>query len=864
MFLFTGHPFFYRLINRKNKKYNFNLFAVQKPALTILLIMLCLTYSNAAVPDRTGWWKFDDPTNLTKAETGFGIPLILSGNHSFNIGPDVENGAISIGAGSYYRMIHQISPNTGENKINEYTLQYDFKIDRYGTWRSFFQTSSNNQNDGEFFINPNGQIGVSAVGYSSYSVNPNEWYRLVISVKNMTQFNVYIDGKLLMKGIVQPVDWRFALDKELLIFADENGEDGLIYCSELAVWNKALTSEEVLELGGYQHSSPAIVTQVPYLQSPGSTSLIICWHDTTGFSTKILFGTDSTKMANEAVSSSEIIYTPLYWHTVKLTSLKPDTRYFYTIKNEEKQFGPWSFRTLPETGYTGKLRFLLLSDTHNPDTAITGQIIRQAQLKISELYGPDIENHLTGIIHSGDIVMNGDSPEQYYKQFFLPLSSLSPYVTTMVSAGNHEVESSFFYQYLKLDDLSAYPAIPALKEKILQLRVGNSLFLGLNTNITAQFGLTMANWLDLKLKEAENDTEIDFVFLFMHHPPFSELWDYTNSNDRGTLYVREVLLPVIKKYTKVQQLNYGHTHGFERGTIQTDQKYGDFRIICGGGGGGPLDPWAPGENRDFNDITKTISNYVFQVLEIDISKQMYQNKVYSLGTLKNKKNGVLIDSWYKSINQDAPQTPKIENISIVKNDSISITTSLFKGIDSLMTVQLQIIESGSASNVLTDTLIQKTNIFGVDEDLNPVDLNRNSDIYNTLLPIKNLSGRTLLIKTRYRDNNLKWSNWSEFYQFIVTDINDILLINCNLPVFHIFPNPFKNTTTLKYEINNPGLTIIRIYDINQKIVFEKHEGLKPKGIHFFQFQGEMLKNGTYLCEMISGNEKRTITIIKTD
>ncbi|TSA38750.1 MAG: hypothetical protein D4R64_02070 [Porphyromonadaceae bacterium] len=78
---------------------------------------------------------------------------------------------------------------------------------------------------------------------------------------------------------------------------------------------------------------------------------------------------------------------------------------------------------------------------------------------------------------------------------------------------------------------------------------------GLNTNITAQYGTTEANWPDNKLKETENDSSIDFICLFFHHPPFSELWKEINNSDAGTVYVNNVLFPIIKKYTKVQQIN---------------------------------------------------------------------------------------------------------------------------------------------------------------------------------------------------------------------------------------------------------------------------------------------------------------------
>jgi len=840
-----------------------NLMKLKQFFLVLLIFITSTSNSFATIPDRVGWWKFDNPSDLTKAETGFGQPLILVGNHSATKGPDDENAATLIGIGSYYKMTHQIPHQPGESKVNEYTLQYDFKITETGAWRSFFQTAVNNAGDADLFINPGGEIGVAAVGYSGVAITPNEWYRLIVSVKNGSQFNCYLDGQLLQKGNVQPVNGRFSLENQLLIFADDNGEDGLIHCSELAIWDKALTAAEALELGGFAHKTPELKARIPYLQNPGKTSMTVCWHDTAQSATKVKYGLDSLNLNFETQGSSEIISSPIRWHSVKLSSLQPNTRYFYKVKSDDTFSKTHFFKTLPDADYKGKLRFIMLSDTHCPDTTMAGKIARQARSKIAELYGSDIENQITGIIHSGDIVVSGDSPGQYDKQFFQPLSSLTSNISTTVVAGNHEVESPFLYQYLKVDELSAYPAVSALNEKILQLRVGNSLFLGLNTNIISQYGTTQANWLNIKLKEAENDASIDFVFLFFHHPPMSELWDYTNTQDAGTAYVRDILLPVIKKYTKVQQIHYGHTHGFERGAILSEQPNGDFRIICGGGSGGNLDPWVAGENRDFNEINVCISNYVFQILEIDIASRSYQNSVYSLGTLSKPKNGELIDSWYKKVSQEAPNTPVIENVTAL-DDFVQINSSQFSGTDSVMTVQIQIMKSTQNSEIEFDTLIQRVNIYGVDNLSNPVDLNKDINIYQTKIPLEVLPKNSFYIKTRYRDNNLKWSNWSDSWFFTTTGINDLSGLENEILLFQNFPNPFKNSTIFKYELAESSEVTFRFYDINNKIILERKEGLKPKGIHTFSFFDENLKSGIYLCEMISGNRRRTKTMVKIE
>lgn len=828
---------------------------ISKISVIIITLFLTIAHLQAAIPQRSGWWKFDDPLNLQKAEAGYGVDLTLVGSHSAASGPEAGNGAVQIGIGSYYNMQHQITPNGGGTFVNEYSLQYDFKIPANGVWHSFFQTAVNNNNDGDFFINTTGNIGVAAVGYSAYPVAPNEWYRMIISVKNGSHFTCYLDGKLLMGGNIQDIDGRFSLQSLLLIFADENGEDADIYCSELAIWDQALTSDQATELGGFGHNAGQ--TMVPYLQGQGTNTMTVCWHDTDQTGTKVQYGIDAS-LGMEMAGTSEIISDPYRWHTVKLIGLEANTRYFYRVLSGTGESGIYSFKTSPDSTYTGKIRFVLLSDTHASDTTMAGKVLRAARTKIAELYGPDIENHVNGIFHSGDIVVSGSTPSQYSKQFFAPLSALSANIPTMVVAGNHEVESPYFYQYLKLDDQSVFPLNPALNEKIWQLQVGNSLFIGLNTNIIGQYGETEANWLDTRLYEAEKDSKIDFVFIFFHHPPFSELWVVG-----GTDYVKNRLLPVIKKYSKVQEIHYGHTHGFERGTITSDTPGGDFRMICGGGGGGPLDPWAEGEIQDFNDIHVTISNYFFQILEIDIANHSYQNSMYSLGTLSSPKNSVLLDTWHKNVNQVEPETPVIENIEIA-DTYIQFNTSIFSGIDSLMSVRYQVIDSSQNSHVVMDSITHWKNIYNVDQNSKPVDLNRDINLYQSKISKSKLQeGKEYFFRVRYRDQNLKWSNWSALSRFNSLG-TDIAKINQNgYRLNQNFPNPFQNNTIITYYIPVKSEVKFHFYDQNYRLVDEINEGIKQAGSYQIDYKAKNLSSDVYYYEMVSGKVSITKKMIKT-
>jgi len=203
-----------------------------------------------------GSWKFDNPDSLTKPT--YGNELELVGTHTAVEGPDLNDGAVRIGVGSHYIAHHDLVPRTGEDRVNLYTLLIDFKVANLGAWYSFFQTDPANTTDAELFINPAGNIGVNDFGYTDTSIVAGDWYRLVITADLGTAVKFYLDGDSIHFGGAQEIDGRFSisprsLDNKLLLFGDNDGDDGIIDIAKITLYNRVLTTEEINELGGYEH-----------------------------------------------------------------------------------------------------------------------------------------------------------------------------------------------------------------------------------------------------------------------------------------------------------------------------------------------------------------------------------------------------------------------------------------------------------------------------------------------------------------------------------------------------------------------------------------------------------------------------------
>ena len=201
----------------------------------------------ASWPSLRGLWEFNNTSSPLTATVG--PNLTLNGTHTTIAGYSAGDNAVRIGVGSNYRVTHGIAPNGG-SFVNRYSILVDFRISAYGTWKSIYQSNQTNSNDAEIFVrDSDGMIGVGAVGYGAEGAIPNVWHRLIISVNNGSFFNIYLDGRLIRTGTVQSVDGRFSLDPSVYFMSDDNGDDGIIDVSTIALFDKGLSQAEVESLG---------------------------------------------------------------------------------------------------------------------------------------------------------------------------------------------------------------------------------------------------------------------------------------------------------------------------------------------------------------------------------------------------------------------------------------------------------------------------------------------------------------------------------------------------------------------------------------------------------------------------------------
>jgi hypothetical protein len=220
-----------------------------------------------------GRWLFEDAGDIGKADTGNDLIIFesttfpnttinIGGPMSLVAGPKTTDYAVRVPRYSYFKCEYSIAANGGGNRVNEYTMMFDFKVPALSLYYTFFNTyigdgSSNDDNstNADFFIR--GTTNVIGGGVFSYSstanpVEANRWYRLVVSVKVGDAVKYYLDGELFFTSSnVSTVDtFRASLRTDaVLFFNDDSSEDNELDVAEIAIWDEALDAARVQLLG---------------------------------------------------------------------------------------------------------------------------------------------------------------------------------------------------------------------------------------------------------------------------------------------------------------------------------------------------------------------------------------------------------------------------------------------------------------------------------------------------------------------------------------------------------------------------------------------------------------------------------------
>ncbi len=280
-----------------------------------------------------------------------------------------------------------------------------------------------------------------------------------------------------------------------------------------------------------------------------------------------------------------------YRHTVEFVGLTPGRTYHYQTESSEGRTPLRSFRTAPDPA--APFCFAVVGDTQDNDD-------QRARVRAAiERVQPDFT------LHTGDLVEDGNNQDQW-EQWFNTMQPLIAGSPLMPAVGNHDGSQLYYDQFVlprHHPSSSPYP-----DEAYYAFDYGGVHFVSLSTEPLGGATSPQLRWLEQDLAAAAARTDLRWIVVFAHRPP------YTSGAPSRSNGVRRLLVPLFERYD-VDLTFWGHEHVYERtwplqGGLRVAQ--GGVTYVVTGGGGGKLRHARTGP---LTAVTRSIHHFV----EVDVS-----------------------------------------------------------------------------------------------------------------------------------------------------------------------------------------------------------------------------------------------------
>ena len=307
-----------------------------------------------------------------------------------------------------------------------------------------------------------------------------------------------------------------------------------------------------------QVSAYVNITKGPVLLRAYQHTAAIMWESDSNSTQQLRWGADNSAEQVVVSRPEKVEYgvnKQAFIHKVWLENLQPGQVYNYSISASSPQNKTYYFRTIPAE--TNEVTFVVYGDSRTNPTEhrkIVEQIIK---------HKPDF------VVHTGDLVTNGNIYEQWGKQYFEPVKGLAEHTAIYITKGNHEGKNGNFEKLL----------IPPGEKKNFGFKFG-PLYYYLADNYSQE--LSDKELLN-RIVENVHDAEAKWKFISFHYPALNfsghnSKWCYPNA------------LPMFAK-AGADFVISGHTHIYERfkpvaPPIHSGANFVTY--ITSGGGGAPL------------------------------------------------------------------------------------------------------------------------------------------------------------------------------------------------------------------------------------------------------------------------------------
>ena len=308
--------------------------------------------------------------------------------------------------------------------------------------------------------------------------------------------------------------------------------------------------------------------RAPYLQMPAATAMSIRWQSKEKYSGVIHYGIKANQLDLEQKETS-----PDTEHEVRLSGLKPATRYFYSAGNEtsaEYKGEQFWFRTSPLTGAVSNdykpVRFWVTGD--QGDRNKIQQQVRDTALSWVKQHPRKGENPLAYDfwLTTGDNAYRSGTNPQFQSEFFEPYQAILRHTPVWPIYGNHDARRWVFFNIFSFPDEAQSGGVASGTEHYYSFDYENIHFIVFDTvegDLDPQG--KMIKWLVRDLKQ----TKQQWLIAVSHHPPYTKgSHDSDNPRDSGgrLIKIRKNILPILEKAGLDLYLS-GHSHMYERSDL---------------------------------------------------------------------------------------------------------------------------------------------------------------------------------------------------------------------------------------------------------------------------------------------------------
>jgi hypothetical protein len=295
----------------------------------------------------------------------------------------------------------------------------------------------------------------------------------------------------------------------------------------------------------------------PYLQSGSTTGIVVRWRTDWFAGTRVAFGTNLGNLDTIVIDTNEVTE-----HEIKLSGLRPDTKYYYAVGTPEATLtnGPdCFFVTAPLTAKPTRL--WVIGDAGTADA--NQRAVRDAYQAFAQNSPPGRHTDLWLML--GDNAYEIGSDIEYQVSVFEIYQHLLQRSVLWPTIGNHDAGSvapGGRFPYLDIFTLPTNGEAGGLAsgtEKYYSFDYGNIHFICLDANTSLRSaGSPMLTWLEQDLSA----TDKDWIIAFWHQPPYS--WGTHDSDfEHDLIEMRENAVPLLEHYG-VDLVLGGHSHNYER------------------------------------------------------------------------------------------------------------------------------------------------------------------------------------------------------------------------------------------------------------------------------------------------------------